>query len=174
MTEVHLYLNRAVTTDPADETLRAYVRGKAGALPRDGTDEGYAGPEVTDTTPPAVPTGLDVTTYSSNKLSLNWNANTEEDLANYNVYRSTSAGGTYTKVGSPITTSYRDTGLSPNTTYYYKISAVDLFDNESALSAYDSATTAAADSTPPCVPTGLAAQGHDAFVTLRLDGLHTD
>ena len=114
-----------VATDIANEDLRAYVRGKAGALPRDATDECYAGPEVTDTTPPEVPTGLNVTTYSSNKLSLSWNANTDEEIAFYNVYRSTSAGGTYTKVDSPAMNSYLDTGLSASTTYYYKISAVD-------------------------------------------------
>jgi thermitase len=46
-----------------------------------------------DTTPPARVTGLTVTTVSSSQLNLSWKANTDSDLKNYNVYRSTTSGG---------------------------------------------------------------------------------
>ena len=83
-----------------------------------------------DTTPPAQVAGLSVTAASSTQLNLSWTANTELDLNHYNVYRGTTAGfpvtlGTTIPVATPNTSSYSNTGLSPSTTYYYKVSAVD-------------------------------------------------
>ena len=99
-----------------------------------------------DTTPPAQVAGLSVTTASSTQLNLTWTANTEPDLNHYNVYRGTMAGfpvtlGTTTPVGTPTTSSYSNTGLSPSTTYYYKVSAVDNAGNIGTLSAESFATT---------------------------------
>jgi chitodextrinase len=88
---------------------------------------------------PAVPSGLTVSA-TTNSASLNWS--TVTGATSYNVYRSTSSGGPYSKVNtSTITTSsYVDVGLTASTTFYYKVSAVNL-DGESALSAAVSATT---------------------------------
>ena len=96
-----------------------------------------------DTTAPAAPSGLSATPTGNAKMSLSWSANSESDLAGYNVYRSTSSGGTYSKINSSTitTTSYEDSGLSSATTYYYKIKAVDTADNESEYSDVASATT---------------------------------
>lgn len=102
----------------------------------------------TPATAPAVPAGLTVTNPGTgNSLTLSWSANSEPNLAGYNVYRSTSAGGTYTKVnGAPITvTSYYDnnngSGLAEAVTYYYRITAANTAGLESAQSAYVSGTT---------------------------------
>jgi len=40
-----------------------------------------------DTIPPAIPTGLITMVVSTNQINLAWNANTENDLAGYLVYR---------------------------------------------------------------------------------------
>ena len=52
-----------------------------------------------DTSAPLAPTGL-VATGSTGGISLDWANNTETDLAGYNVYRSPSATGTFTKVNA--------------------------------------------------------------------------
>ena len=98
-------------------------------------------PSGGDIDPPSTPTGLTATAISSSQINLNWNDNTESDLANYRVYRSTSASGTYTYISQTTTSSYSSTGLSASTTYYYKVSAVDTSSNESPQTSYVSATT---------------------------------
>ena len=116
-----------------------------------------------DTTPPVQVAGLSATTVSSTQINLGWTANTETDLNHYNVYRGTTAGfvvtpGTTVPIATPATNSYSNTGLSPSTTYYYKVAAVDNAGNIGAVSAERSATTSpAADTTPPVQVTGLSA-----------------
>lgn len=112
-------------------------------------------PPPGDTTPPASPTGL-VATVVSNGVQLNWTANTEPDLAAYNVYRGTSASGTFTKittVNTP-TTQFLDTTAPVGATSFYYIKAVDTSQNESAQSNIASATRSAAGA--PLPPTGVA------------------
>jgi len=59
-----------------------------------------------------------------NKINLSWSASSGAD--SYSVLRSTSSGGDYNQIASGINTNtYQDTGLTANSTYYYKIVAVD-------------------------------------------------
>jgi hypothetical protein len=94
-----------------------------------------------DTTPPAAPTGL-TATPGNKQVALDWNDNSEPDLASYNVYRATTSGGPYTLVATVTASNYTDTGLKNRTTYYYVVTAVDTSSNESAQSAEASATPA--------------------------------
>ncbi len=50
----------------------------------------------------------------------------------YNVYRGTTAGGPYLKIGSTssVYSTYLDTSVVNNTTYYYVVREADLLDNE--------------------------------------------
>jgi hypothetical protein len=102
-------------------------------------------PEV-DITAPTIPEDLSAsaTGAAEKTLMLSWTANID-DTVHYNIYRSDSATGTFEKINTaPITdTTYTDTGLEYDTTYYYKITAVDEADNESPRSASVSGTTAA-------------------------------
>ncbi|HID93008.1 MAG TPA: hypothetical protein EYP60_02825, partial [bacterium (Candidatus Stahlbacteria)] len=102
----------------------------------------------TDVTPPAKVTSLTVTTVSCAQLDLAWDANTEEDLDHYNVYRSITSGGSYDLIASPTTNSYSDVGLTASTTYYYVVSAVDVSGNEGESSDEASGTTSADDLGP--------------------------
>ena len=83
------------------------------------------------TTPPAQVTGLTATTASSTQLNLAWTANASTDnVTNYRVYRSTTAGftvntATDTPIATPATNSYSNTGLTASTTYYYRVAAVN-------------------------------------------------
>jgi fibronectin type 3 domain-containing protein len=114
-----------------------------------------------DVTPPAQVTGFNVVSTGTSTMSLTWTANTEPDLAGYNVYRGTTPGFSLTvPVGAPNVPDnfFNDTGLSASTTYYYKISARDTTGNIGTPSVEDSATTAASgDVTPPGQTLGLVA-----------------
>jgi hypothetical protein len=73
---------------------------------------------------------------SSSSVTLTWNANSENDLGGYRVYRATTSG----IYGVPIATlqgnvtTYQATGLQFGTTYYFVVTAYDIAGNESAYS----------------------------------------
>ena len=111
-----------------------------------------------DIIPPDPPTGLAVSSLSSSKINLDWNDNTEQDLLRYRIYRSTISGFTPDDsnfIATTTSSSYIDSGLGPETTYYYVVTAVDTSFNESPASNEDSATTHPPDLIPPAAPTGL-------------------
>jgi prepilin-type N-terminal cleavage/methylation domain-containing protein len=67
----------------------------------------------------------------TNQINLTWNASTSPDVAGYKLYRGTAAGAEVL-YRSVTGISYADTPISANTTYYYRLSAVDTAGNESA------------------------------------------
>ncbi len=103
--------------------------------------------------PPAAPTGL-TATDGFQSVALDWNDNTEPDLASYNVKRGTASGGPYTTIDSVTISSCTDTGGTPGTTYYYVVTAVDAGSHESGNSNEASATPY---DNPPAAPSGLTA-----------------
>ena len=98
----------------------------------------YAWPtSVTTTNPPSAPGGLSASVGNGN-VTLSWDS--APFAASYKVKRSTSSGGTYSVLASNLTqTTYVNTSYTPNTTYYYRVSAVNAY-GESADSATVSAT----------------------------------
>ena len=88
---------------------------------------------TSDTTPPEAPTGLTVILPGEANVPLDWNDNSEGDLAGYNVYRSETSGSGYSKLNSSLLTSsdYTDNITTHDTTYYYVVTAVDTNSNES-------------------------------------------
>jgi len=99
--------------------------------------------------PPGVPTGL-AAIAGNNQVALSWTAAVND--VTYNVYRSTSSGGTYTKLvaGTGIsTTTFTDTTAVNGTPYFYEVTALNLAAAESAPTAYVAATPVA----PAAVPT---------------------
>jgi fibronectin type 3 domain-containing protein len=102
-------------------------------------------PVATDTTPPLAPTDL-AATGSPTGIALDWANNTESDLAGYNVYRSTSATGTFNKVnnsGLVIGSAYTDVDAPAGAPSFYRVTAVDNATNESQVSNTASATRTA-------------------------------
>ena len=94
-----------------------------------------------DTTPPAVPAGL-AAVGGTRQVALTWNANTEPDLAGYDVLRD----GVKVNTTRLTATSFTDTGLADSTSYSYRIVATDTSGNSSTGAAV-SATTV--DGAPP-------------------------
>ncbi|MCM3626616.1 S-layer homology domain-containing protein [Paenibacillus glycanilyticus] len=94
-----------------------------------------------DLTPSADPTlGLSAAAASSTSVKLAWNKTT--GALGYNLYRSTSEAGTYTKVYSGTAGTYTDTGLPSEHTYYYKVGVIDGTGTESAVSTVQNAAIA--------------------------------
>jgi hypothetical protein len=91
--------------------------------------------------PPTEPTNL-TATAGNGTVSLDWNNNTEPDLAGYNVYRSTTQGSGYSRLnGSLVSESnYIDSNATNGTPYYYVVTAVDTASDESGYSNESSAT----------------------------------
>ncbi len=94
---------------------------------------------------PAAPSGLSSTATSSTQINLSWTASSTAGVA-YNVYRSTTAGFTpasSNRIGSVSSTTYSDTALTANTTYYYLVRASNSA-GESGSTNQTSATTQSA------------------------------
>jgi fibronectin type 3 domain-containing protein len=72
-------------------------------------------------TPPAAPTGVSASATSQTAATVSWSA--ASGATSYKVFRSTTSGSGYTQVGTSTTTSFADSGLSCNTTYYYVVTA---------------------------------------------------
>jgi hypothetical protein len=94
----------------------------------------------TDFTAPLAPTGLQSTSGNST-ASLDWNNNSEGNLAGYNIYRSTTFGSGYAKLNVSLLSSsnYVDNTVTNGTIYYYVVTAVDIYSNESEYSSQASA-----------------------------------
>lgn len=98
-----------------------------------------------DVTPPGLPFAISVAS-GPKSLVVYWTNPADTDFASANVYQSETIDGTYSVIanvaGSPsFPTSYVHGGLAENTTYFYKLSAVDRTGNESNLTSAYTATT---------------------------------
>jgi len=97
-----------------------------------------------DSFPPAVPSGLEAV-YSpvapNSFIDITWTANTEPDLAGYNVYRHRE-NEQPVKINSELvrTPRFADPGVQPGMKYFYSVTAVDLRGNESGKSEETSET----------------------------------
>jgi hypothetical protein len=111
-----------------------------------------SGYNVTPTAPtpplalPGVPVSLSAGTPTASQVVLSWNVPTSGGaVANYEVFQST-AGGNFVHIGTPTTTTFTVTGLSPSTAYAFEVEAQNATGNSSA-------STAVSVTTPPTVAT---------------------
>ncbi len=84
---------------------------------------------------PAAPEDL-TTGPGESAISLDWDDNSETDLAGYNVYRSLRPGSGYERLNQLLLTDseYVDANVANCITYYYAVTAEDTFGYESAFS----------------------------------------
>ncbi len=91
---------------------------------------------------PAAPGGLNATPASTSSINLSWTDNSNNE-AGFEIDRATNASftaGLVTMNAGMNATSFVDAGLSPNTTYYYRVRATNLAGDSSNTSTA-SATT---------------------------------
>ena len=89
--------------------------------------------------PPAAPTGLSARAVDATDISLSWTASS--GAASYKVQRSADGSAGWIQVGTSTGTAFTDTGLTPTTTYFYRVVASN--------SAGDSAPSNVASATTP-------------------------
>ncbi|MEN8145790.1 MAG: fibronectin type III domain-containing protein [Gemmatimonadota bacterium] len=109
-------------------------------------------PEAIDTSPPSVPQNLATSGITVVQVTLSWSASTDPEtgVSEYRLYRDGS------RVGVTVGTTLTDTGLEPDTSFEYRVSAVNGDGVESAQSPPIQATTLAQpDTVPPAPPTNL-------------------
>lgn len=90
----------------------------------------------TDTIPPGQVTGITASAKGPFRININWNPqNDASGIKYYRVYRSQSQNfSNAERIGTSNTISFSDTRVRPAGTYYYKVSAVDIYENEGSLS----------------------------------------
>lgn len=98
----------------------------------------------------AAPSGLTATEDGSSEIDLAWTDNSPNE-AGFKIERRTGSGGTWSEIHTTAAnaTSYSDTGLSANTTYFYRVRSY-ITEGNSNYSAE------ASDSTGPPPPPSLA------------------
>ena len=86
-----------------------------------------------DITAPNAPANLWASAGNAT-VALDWADNNESDLAGYNLYCSTTSGGSYSQLNSSLLTNsnYTDNSVINGTMYYYVVTAVDTSENESS------------------------------------------
>ncbi len=104
----------------------------------------YVAKEITPT-PTAIPTpgepaNVSATAVSGTKVNVSWNA--VSGAAGYEVFRSTSENGNYTKLGAVTTTSRDCPGLTSWTTYYFKVRAYTEIDGTKVYGDFSSVVSA--------------------------------
>ena len=111
-----------------------------------------------DTQLPSAPSNLSATAASSSRIDLSWTAATDNvAVTGYRVERCQGAGcSNFSEIASTTATSYSNNGLSANTSYSYRVRAVDTATNLGPYSNQDSATTPLPDAEPPSAPSNLS------------------
>ncbi len=112
---------------------------------------------------PAPPGNVKATTMSSSSVKITWN--TVTGAKNYEVWRATSPTGTYTRVGMTAATSFTNTGLTVNTTYYYKVRAYLSVGGKYCFSAWSAIVSAKPVPAPPGNVKATAVSSSSAKIT---------
>ena len=105
-------------------------------------------------TPPAAPTMLTTTANSTSQITLNWVDNSNNETG-FNVERQNGASWTLVTTTAAHATSYADTGLTPNTAYTYRVSAVNAAGTSAPTNTSTATTQQVVLPTPPAAPTLL-------------------
>jgi hypothetical protein len=101
--------------------------------------------------PPGVPSGLTATAVSSSQINLAWTDTTNNETL-FKIERKVGVAGTYSQiatVGANITSFSNTTGLSPNTTYFYRVRASNTGGNSGYSNEANATTSGSVASNKP-------------------------
>jgi alpha-tubulin suppressor-like RCC1 family protein/fibronectin type 3 domain-containing protein len=104
----------------------------------------------------SIPTGLNISSIDYNAIELSFTAS--DGVSGYEIYRATSSTGTYTKIATITAVTYTNSGLSFNTSYFYKIRSYVTIDGVTTYSGY---TTVISGKTALKAVSNPAAQSSD-------------
>jgi len=121
-----------------------------------GGSSAYAGPTSATTrdVAPVAPSNLAATAVSSSQINLTWGDNSNNEQG-FKIQRKTGTSGTWLQIATVAANvrSYQNTGLLPNTTYYYRVFAY----NTAGDSPYSNTASAATPDVAPAPPSNLTA-----------------
>lgn len=106
--------------------------------------------------PPSTPINVQVLAWGDT-VKIEWDANRDSDLAGYTLYRGKSEDNLAVLADAGLATSFLDTEVTNDSTYYYAVAAYDFDGNESAYSDVVQATP----TIRPAAPSGISFR-HDA------------
>jgi subtilisin family serine protease len=117
---------------------------------------------------PSAPTALAATAFSPTQINLSWTDNSSNETS-FKLERKIGLGGSWSLRATlaPNTTTYSDTGLSSETTYYYRLSA----ENGVGTSAWTNEANATTLPNLPAAPSSLTAT---AFSSAQINLSWTD
>ncbi len=111
-----------------------------------------------DTEAPKTPTNV-AGTAGSSQIILTWDANSEADLAGYNLFRRT-ADDDFVEIASRVVaTSYTDLGLVNGTSYDYQLTAIDRASTPNQSNPSTTLTLTPTAQGAPSTPTQLSRNG---------------
>lgn len=170
----------AFNSDPAFGGIAMHHYDSIRWLPSAWGPQGYkwtvSPPDITP------PSNLDeepiASTVDFSTIELSYGRATDDsDIEEYIVYRGTEPGfiaDETTVGGSSRNLTYRDQGLLPDTTYYYRVAAVDISGNIGPLSEETSATTSSTNIIPMIIGNmSITFNGTRATVTLQVVDMTT-
>ena len=132
-----------------------WMKRRPGVIGQAGAFSNIATYEHIDVTDPAIPSNFAAAQTSVSSILLEWDENTSDfDFKEFNLYKSED-NIEFELLESTSETSYLDSDLDDDTTYYYRISAVDFTGNESSQTSTLSVTTDL-DTTPPTDPINVS------------------
>lgn len=102
---------------------------------------------------PATPTNLILSVVSGSQINLRWSDNSNNELGFIIEKKVGNGSWSDADTTGANTTEYSDTGLQPNTEYYYRMSAYNLIGE----SPYSNEANARTSDPPPLAPTNLIA-----------------
>ncbi|WP_157259904.1 Ig-like domain-containing protein [Paenibacillus sp. OSY-SE] len=148
-------------------------------LPSDWSRNRYAWNPPPDSEPPTQPGNLQAEELDYEQITLRYDrASDNQEVSGYLIYRGTEAGFIPDPDGYEAQVrglSYKDVGLLPNTTYCYRVAAVDLAGNVGPMSGESCATTGATDLKPMVIGSMAAAVNNGKVkVTLQVVDAETN
>jgi poly(hydroxyalkanoate) depolymerase family esterase len=115
---------------------------------------------------PAAPAGLTATSASSSQINLTWSPS--GGATSYQVHRSPDGATGWTQMGVTSAVTYSDAGLTPSTTYYYRVIATNVVGASAPSNASSSTTMLSVTLAPQ--GTWVGTYGLDGYALLGWNG----